>query len=213
MAQLLTRPPVEEVEEDVDEPVEDYLDPIDRALNDNQALEYVDGEFVEKNVSDRSSCTSSEFITELNIAARRPDRTRIGRVYSSEQIYRCWPDEPKKSRRPDVSVVRYDRWTAHCTEVKKVDPGELGIVPDLAVEIISPGDLAGYLSDKLRDYRRASFPLVWVVWLGAREVEVRAGDTVRWLGEDDELVLPDLLPDFRHRLGDLLAPLPPTAGR
>ena len=183
---------------------EPSLDEVDRRLNSNQALEYVGGRFIQKSVSDRSSYLAGELVTELNLAARLPNGKRLARVYPSDQIYRCWPDDPRKSRRPDASAVRFDRWAAFRAEASKNDPGQLGIVPDLAVEAVSPGDKAGDLEGKLLDYERAGFPIVWVFHTVVRQVEVRQeGAQIVRLRADDVLALPDLLPAFRLRVGDL----------
>ena len=183
---------------------EPSLEAIDRRLNADVGLEYAGGRFIRKSVSDRSSFLAGELVTELNLAARLPDGKRLARAYPADQIYRCWPDEPRHSRRPDASAISTARWAAYRAEVKKSDPGEMHIVPDLAVEVISPGDKSGELETKLRDYARTGFPLVWVFHTVVREVEVRAGgEPIRRLGEDGELTLPDLLPAFRLRVGDL----------
>ena len=208
MTQLLTKPPptaVAEEDLDLDRSDEDWLDAIDRRLNDEQWTEYADGQFIEKNVSDKSAFVGSEFVRELGNASIQSDRSRIARVYGSDQIYRCWPEEPKRSRRPDASVVRLDRWQAHVAE-RGEEPGELWIAPDLAVEVISPGDKASPVNQKLAEYLAAGFPLIWVIDPEARVAHVYAGGEVRRLTEDDELALPDLLPAFRCRLGDLLGP-------
>ena len=214
MTQLLTAPPAADAEdfdlpddlaeESAVEAADAPLDPIDQRLNDEHWTEYADGEFTEKNVSDRSSFVEGQFITGFNIAATRPDGLRLARVYDAGQIYRCWPGEPKRSRRPDASVVRLNRWSAFREAAGRRDPGVMTIVPDLAVEVVSPGDKAEELAAKLEEYRAAGFPLVWVVYPSVRVVDVYEGDAIRRLREGDELVLPDLLPAFRHAIGGLL---------
>lgn len=180
----------------------DEIDPIDRAMNANQNLEYVDGRFVEKKVSEESSYLGVAISTRLNIAA---DFGRLARVYGSDLEYRVWPERPRHSRRPDASVIRLDR----VLELPP-NPGTLPIVPDLAVEVISPGDEVREVSEKQEEYRKAAFPLVWWVDPFSRFVDVHAQGTIRRLYEDDLLTLPDLLPAFRHTVGDLLGP--PRAG-
>ena len=206
MTQLLANAPPTAAADDDFDPVgrdEDWLDPIDRRLNDEQWTEYADGRFIEKNVSDKSSYVGNQVSTELTIAARRPDRSVVARVYGSDQIYRCWPAEPKRSRRPDASVIRLDRWRAHVAE-RGEEPGEMAIAPDLAVEVISPGDKFQAVAAKLEEYLAAGFPLIWLIAPDVRVAHVYAGSEVRRLTEGDELALPDLLPAFRCRLGDLL---------
>ena len=183
---------------------EPSLQEIDRRLNADVGREYAGGRFIRKSVSDRSSYLAGELVTELNLSARQPDGKRLARVYPADQIYRCWPDEPRHSRRPDASAIQFDRWAAFKAAANKEDPGEMHIVPDLAVEVLSPGDKSGEVESKLLDYERAGFPLVWVFHTAVRQVEVRQerAPIVR-LRDDDTLTLPDLLPAFRLRVGDL----------
>ena len=211
MTQLLTPPPKARPpaapprDSDADE-LEDDLDFVAQRLNDDNGLEYVDGEFREKTVSERSSFIGTEVATELNLAARAGDGGRVARVYGSDLAYRLWPDQPLKSRRPDVSVIR----TGRLRELE-ADPGTMPIVPDLAVEVISPGDRIGDFMDKLGDYQAAGVPLTWVIFPSVGLVQAHTADAIRQFRGDDELTLPDLLPAFRLTVATLLAPATPAA--
>ena len=61
-------------------------------------------------------------------------------------------------RKPDVSFIR-----AGCLPGDVLPSGILRIAPDLAVEVVSPNDLAPELDEKLEDYQKAGVCLVWVV--------------------------------------------------
>ena len=137
----------------------DEIDPIDRAMNANQNLEYVDGRFVEKKVSEASSYLGMAIGTRLNIAA---DFGRIARVHGSDLEYRVWPERPRHSRRPDASVIRLDR----VLELPP-NPGTLPIVPDLAVEIISPGDEVREVTEKQEESGRTTTGTSSVQWFPA----------------------------------------------
>jgi Uma2 family endonuclease len=107
-------------------------------------------------------------------------------------------------RRPDVSCIRSDRFTG-----EDLEDGFVSIVPDLVVEVISPGDRVYDLEEKLADYRSAGIPLVWVVYPPGRKVQViYRGITRAQLGPGDELTGEDVLPGFRCRVADLFAGLP-----
>ena len=90
--------------------------------------------------------------------------------------------------------------------------GWLRIAPDLAVEVLSPNDLAVEVEERLDDYWKVHIPLIWVVNPETRTVTVysRGASFVR-LGEDDELTGGDVLPGFRCRVGDLFPKSSPQA--
>ena len=71
-------------------------------------------------------------------------------------------------------------------------------MPDLAVEVISPDDTAREIATKLREYRLAGFPLVWVVEPEQRIVTVYPNPGKPFtLSEDDEIRAESALPGVR----------------
>jgi Uma2 family endonuclease len=87
------------------------------------------------------------------------------------------------------------------------------IVPDLAVEVVSPNDLAEDLEEKIVDYEKVGVPLVWVMNPRSRTVMVYRGDgSVSRLHEDDELSGEDVIPGFRCPVRDILPPREPAGG-
>jgi Uma2 family endonuclease len=86
------------------------------------------------------------------------------------------------------------------------------LAPDLAVEILSPGDRPGKVRAKVAEYLRLGVRCVWVFQLVKRRVEVHArgagpGDpiTTAVLGEGDVLDGGEILPGFRYPLAELLS--------
>jgi Uma2 family endonuclease len=77
------------------------------------------------------------------------------------------------------------------------------------VEVISPGDLAHEVAEKIEDYRQAGVALIWVI-----EPELRIVDVYRMNGvnsrlrEADELSGEDVLPGFICRVAELFPELP-----
>jgi len=63
-------------------------------------------------------------------------------------------------RRPDVAFVSADRWPL-TREVPEV--GDWAVVPDLAVEVVSPSDEFSDVLGKVREYFRCGVRQVWVV--------------------------------------------------
>ena len=167
---------------------------------DETHFELVDGQLVEKNVSLKSSEAGILTARLLGDAA-----VASGRVKALDQsmIYRCFPDDPDRSRRPDLSVVLLDKLTA----TGRSDPGYLIFPPDLAVEIVSKNDTSEMVRNKVFDYQDAGFPLVWVLdpyYRTLRIFSAEHGDET--LEEDEEVTLPDLMPSFCCRVGDMLPP-------
>ncbi len=124
---------------------------------------------------------------------------KLGRIYTSETGYVCFPGKPKNVRFPDVSFVRADR----IPDGRSPD-GYFKVRPDLAVEVISPNDLYEEVEEKLADYREAGIPLVWVVSPRARTVLVRRLDgSANLLLESGELSGEDVVPGFTCKIAEL----------
>ena len=74
------------------------------------------------------------------------------------------------------------------------------------MEIVSPGDRANDIHDKVREYLAAGTAMVWVLWPRSQSATVYGPDgSARELGPDDELDGGDVLPGFRVRAGELFA--------
>jgi Uma2 family endonuclease len=117
----------------------------------------------------------------------------LGEVYT-EAGYRL---NPNTVRAPDVSFVRKSR-------LQDADEYFLG-GPDLAVEVISPGDDAADLREKIQQYLTAGTSLVWVIYPRTQQVEVHtAGKITRIFGLDDDLEAPELLPGFKISVRTIL---------
>ena len=85
-------------------------------------------------------------------------------------------------------------------------PDDYGsVAPDLAVEVLSPGDRPRYVLDKVGEYLEAGVRLVWVIDpRKARAVVYRSLSEVRELGPNDALEGEDVLPGFACPLRDIL---------
>ncbi len=81
------------------------------------------------------------------------------------------------------------------------------VVPDLAIEIVSPTNMSRQVMDKVRRYLAAGVPLVWVARSPRRTVTVyEPGTEPRILGEGEVLDGGDVLPGFRLAVADLFNP-------
>jgi Uma2 family endonuclease len=106
---------------------------------------------------------------------------------------------------PDASLVRRARMTPRATPASGFWP----LVPDLAIEVRSPGDRQAAWRAKLTAYAGVAGGRLWAIdpQPRSRSVEVwRDGQPLQTLTEpDDELELEDLVPGWRMPLRELWA--------
>jgi len=172
-------------------------------LPDDRAYELVDGRLVEKRMGMKSSRAASRLCYKLEAFL---ERQPTGSVFV-ESTYQCFPDAPKKVRRPDVSFIRFDRLPA-----EELPDGHCLIAPDIAAEVVSPHDTHTEVSAKIEEYLAAGVALVWIINPDTRTVLVyrEGGDTVGFLHENDELTGESVLPGFRCRVAEILPPAKPV---
>jgi Uma2 family endonuclease len=171
-------------------------------LDGDGLYELVDGKLVEKRMSFLATTTASLISHYLVDYALR---MRAGKV-ATEQGFQCFPADADLVRRPDIAFIAADR-------AKTIpDEGHVRIPPDLAIEVISPGDRIYEFEEKLADYRSAGIKLVWEVNPKFRYVRVHHSDrsSVR-LEEGDTITGEGVLPGFSIRVKDLLPPVSPES--
>ena len=169
-------------------------------LPDGDRFELVDGQLVERNMSLWSSYVGGEIHGQLRDFCRGK---KVGWLLPADASYQCFPDDPGKVRRPDVSFIRLERISL----AQASEEGHITIAPDLAVEVVSPNDNLYDVDEKVQSYLRAGVALVWVVNPRAHTVEVhRLKGIGAILREQDELSGEDVLPGFRCRVSDLFIP-------
>lgn len=117
---------------------------------------------------------------------------RLGVVLGSNALYAL----PGGNRRcPDVSFVASARMSLD-------RPPILDLAPDLAVEVLSPGDSPREMLDKVGEYLQAGVRLVWIIDPAhGKAVVHRSLSDVR---EVVELDGEDVLPGFSCPLADVL---------
>jgi Uma2 family endonuclease len=104
-------------------------------------------------------------------------------------------------RRPDVAFVSADRWPL---DRALPETGDWLVVPNLAVEVVSPNDLVADLAAKIREYFHYGVEQLWVILPSERKVYVYDSPTqVRILGAEEDLEGERLLPGFRLALSTL----------
>jgi Uma2 family endonuclease len=172
-------------------------------LQDGENYELVGGELVERKMGAESS-----FVAGAIFAILWPfcQTHRLGWVLPEGTSYQCFPDDPRKVRRADVSFIAFGRLPE-----EKLPKGHIRIAPDLAVESVSPNDLAYEVDEKVEEFLAAGVKLVWVANPATRTVRVhRADGPGTMLRAGDEMTGEDVLPGFRCRVSDFfVVPAPP----
>jgi Uma2 family endonuclease len=164
--------------------------------------EVVNGQYVELSpMSTLAGMLATQLVVELGTFSSTHS---LGRV-ACEVLFGLNPENTLR-RRPDVAFVSYQRW-AQNRVVPLGDPWP--VVPNLAVEVVSPSDLAEQLLEKLVEYFQAGVELVWVVYPQLSLVYVYESlHKVHGLGRQDELDGSSVLPGFRLSLARLFADAP-----
>jgi Uma2 family endonuclease len=161
---------------------------------DGQKYELVDGEIRVSPAGDRHSYVAAQLVALLVAFVKQH---RLGYVMGADAGFRL---PSKNVRSPDASFVASGRFPRD-----KV-PDDFGsLAPDLAVEVLSPGDRPRYVLDKVGEYLEAGVRLVWVIDPRKGTATVyRSLSDVRKLGAEDSFDGEDVLPGFRCRLRDIL---------
>lgn len=109
--------------------------------------------------------------------------------------------DPDTVRGPDVAFVSRDRWDAS-DETRRFSGA-----PDLAVEVLSPGNSAKEMRRKVADYLSAGARAVWIFDPEASAVEVhRPESPPRRLERGDVLTGGESFPGLRIPIDDVFDP-------
>jgi Uma2 family endonuclease len=166
------------------------------SVPDDGLYEVIDGKIVEKDVGAQQAEIAG-LVTQIMGPFARTHR--LGRVIP-EMVYRIDPVK-NLQRRPDVSFVSDAKWPSR-KRVPNVPVWDM--VPDLAIEIVSPNNTADQVQDKRLEYFQAGVRQVWVIYPRQREAHVYTATTsVTILTAGQELDGGDLLPGFRLPLSAL----------
>lgn len=116
------------------------------------------------------------------------------------------PEDRTRNRQPDLVFVSYNRWPRN--RPIPFTGNALDVVPDIAAEVVSPGDTADDLIAKAREYLRGGVRLVWIVYPLAQEIHAYwpGANSIRVYSAADELDAGDILPGFRTSVSLLFPP-------
>jgi len=116
-------------------------------------LELMDGEVFEKPMPNRKHGTIVGYL--MQVLRNYLDRTREARA---ETEVRHLEDDEEWVFLPDISVTLRSRIGP---PAESTDP--VGVLPDLAIEVLSPDDRPGRLQRRIAHYMRSGVRLLWVV--------------------------------------------------
>jgi Uma2 family endonuclease len=109
--------------------------------------------------------------------------------------FRVRPESPTVLQ-PDIAVFKADRDFG--------DEGYFEGAPDLAIEVVSPGDSADRIEEKVHLYLSCGASAVWIVYATSRLIHVRRNSGVSIVNEDSSIDAPEIFPGWSVRVSDLL---------
>ncbi|MGH2460454.1 MAG: Uma2 family endonuclease [Chloroflexota bacterium] len=124
---------------------------------------------------------------------------RLGKIVVGEVLFQLDP-EGRIARAADVAFVRQERLPPKGTEHRPF----VG-APDLAVEIVSPGDSAEDVERKVADWLEHGTLAVLVIYPTARRIALRRPGRDVSLRGDDEIDLDPVIAGFRCQVSDLFS--------
>lgn len=165
---------------------------------DADLYEIIDGEIKE---SEPMGAYMTVLACELYARLRDYVNTHKLGIVVTELLFQFQRD-PNRGRRPDVAFVSHER----CRQSPLPKEGDWDIVPDLAVEVVSPSNDATELEEKLVEYFRFGVRQVWVLHPEHRRLYVHESlRKVSVLNEDDSISGGDLFPGLSLPLAELFA--------
>jgi Uma2 family endonuclease len=172
--------------------------------HEKRLYELVYGVLVEKIMGAAQSCITSIIDRRVGAFAEEND---LGYVMVTDGPTRLLEG---LVRLPNVSFVSWDRAPTKEFPAEPIP----GIVPNLAVEVISEGNTRGEIKRKLKEYFLADVQLAWIVDPYKRTVAVyTAPNEVTTLTEKDSIDGGSVLPGFTMSIKDLFTRLPKDFGR
>ncbi len=175
------------------------IDDLVRANASSKPLcELIDQTLVEKAMGYEASVVAAAIARILGnfVAAQR-----LGLVSGPDGMFQLLTSSV---RGPDVAYVSRERLPGG----KFPSEAFPALAPDLAVEVLSPGNTKGEMSRKRIEYFHSGVRLVWMVDCVDRSVAVYTSPSeVRVLTADDTLDGGNVLPGFTSPIADLFADL------
>lgn len=174
-------------------------DLLDGSITGDRQHELVDGILVEKAMGFRDDSVGTRLI---GLLAMFLHANNLGHLAGAQGTIRFKLD---LVRAPDVSFIRWDS-VDDPDEIENPAGAFLEYPPDLAVEVLSPGNTRREMELKLEEYARGGVKLVWYIDPERKEVDVYPKANPKrkkTLGVDDELDGGAVLPGFAVKVAAL----------
>ena len=160
--------------------------------------ELIDGILVRKDMAFASNYVGSTLLILLGAEIMR---LNLGVVLGEAGLVRL---NPGIALAPDISFISWERIRAGTTPERGIPR----LVPDLAVEVLSPGNTKAEMTRKRREYFAAGVRLVWELQPKTRTAVVyTADDEGTFLGEAESLDGGDVVPGFTMPLATIFGVL------
>ena len=177
--------------------VEEFLELVDQPQYQDRRLELVEGEIVEMSLpgGEHGEITGWLYMKIASYVYAND----LGRVTVADTgfILKRNPAGRDTVRGLDIAFI---------SKAKAPNPlprGWIEFAPDLAVEVISPGNSADDIHRKVRELLKAGTPLIWLVYAETRTVVAHTSASAVTYEESDTLTGGDALPGFEVRVGDI----------
>ena len=160
--------------------------------------ELVDGILVEKAMGTLESLVAMEVAFALRTWL---ELHPLGVVLGADGLLQLGP---QLVRGPDVSFICWERFPERKLPVERV----WAVVPDLAVEVVSPGNTAAEMERKVADYLGAGARLVWIIDPSTRTAVAHAAgapatSTRTVIDATGDLLAGEVLPGFTLKLATI----------
>lgn len=165
----------------------------------DRVIELVEGEFIELSKPTRIHAVVAARLT-MKIALHVDDKD-LGEVSSGDGGFVLERNDYGRD-----TVRGFD--IAYVSKSRVPDPPDFSwyeIGPDLAVEVISPGNMAGDTHLKVMQLFNAGTRLVWLVYPESRTVVAHTAEGAVTLTETDTLSGGDVLPGFELRVSEIFS--------
>lgn len=129
------------------------------------------------------------------------DEHKLGYVTGADGHF-IFSEEPPVAVIPDVAFVSKDKMP------KPVPREFLNIIPNIAVEVISPTDRAKDIRQKIETYLKYGTQLIWIVYPASQQVDIhRQSDKTHTetLRIEDTLSGENVLSEFKLSVKDIFA--------